>query len=129
MVLVNDSLNTIANIFAGSGVVISHTAIGTGSATISTTDTTLTNEVDRNQLFQPTNDILQLLTVQNNTVTAQSDFSSVEMSGVQLTEFGTFNNSVGGTGNMFNKENIGSIGFDGTIELQVINTFRFVSGT
>jgi len=124
MAVINDGLNSMAFLFGGSGAVITHTGIGTGSETITAGMTTLTNETDRNQLIQPTNDISQLLTVENNTVTAISNFSSVEMSGTVLSEFGTFNKNAGG--NMFNKEVIGSIAFDGDVELQTHNIFRFV---
>ena len=124
MTVITDGLNSIAFLFGGSGHVISYTAIGTGSETITDGMTTLTTEVDRNQLVQPTNDATQLLTVENNTVTAISNFTSVEMSGISLSEFGTFNNDT--TGNMFNKEVIGSVTFDGDIELQTHNTFRFI---
>ena len=124
MTVVTDGLNSIAYLFGGSGAVISHTAIGTGSTTITVGQTALDTETDRNQLVQPTDDISQLLTVQGNVVTAISNYTSVEMSGTDLAEFGCFNKAAGG--NMYNREVIGSVSFAGDVELQISNSFLFV---
>ena len=123
MTMVTTGLNAVASLFAKSGNTVQYTAIGAGSTTITVGDTTLNSEFDRNILIQPEQDLQDLLIVEGANVTAISNFSSVEMSGLTVREFGTFNTAISGT--MFNREVIGSVTFDGSIELQTHNTFRF----
>lgn len=65
-------------------------------------------------------------------VTFQGDFSSVQMSGITLTEFGLFDQAsgTGFPGSVWQREGFGSVAFDGTNELQIISTLQVLdSGT
>ena len=116
--ITTDGLNTMAALVGGSGAAPSHIAIGTGSATVSIGDTTLNTETDRNIIT--TTD----LSVSKN-VTFIANFTSVEVSGTNVQEFGVFNNAVADTGNLFNHEVIGSIAFEGDRELQIQTVYRY----
>ena len=52
-----------------------------------------------------------------------ADWNSVEMSGIALSEFGTFTESVSNTGSLWNREQFTAVTFDGTNDLQVQLTF------
>lgn len=92
-----------------------HIAIGTGSATVTSGATALTNESDRNLISE--------YSVIGPEVTYISDWSAGEISGTTLYEFGLFNSASGAS--MYQKEVIGSIVFNGARELQIqiSNTF------
>jgi len=93
-------------------------AIGSGSGVLAVTNTHLITEVDRNAIGSRNVSVV-------NKVTFTTDFSSVEMSGIKLMEFGIFGSSVAnGSVNMYNREGFGSLTFDGTNDLQVQVTFE-----
>jgi hypothetical protein len=118
MVVTNNGLSVIAGIIGNSGLAVpSHFAIGSGNTAASVNDTTLEHEYDRNSITSTD------LTIAKS-VTWIGDFSSTEVSGLALTEFGLLNSGAGG--NLFHREVIGSIQFDGDVELQLQTTFRFV---
>jgi len=117
MGITENGLRAIAAIIGGSGLnVPSHTAIGSGTTAESVNDTTLDKEFDRNPVSSVS------LSIPKN-VTWITDFDSVEISGLNFTEFGLFNSGTGG--NLFHREVTGSILFEGDRELQVQSTFRF----
>lgn len=101
---------------------IQYCAIGSGSGTFAATQTTLLNERDRN----PITGSPDFTTTRK--VAFQFDFNSVEMSGTRLFEFGFLGSHTGSTGSMWHIERIGSIIFDGTNELQVLNTIEVIRG-
>ena len=115
--IVNDGVAAIAGT-VGSSVVIrpSHHAIGTGSTTVLATDTALNAETDRNPLSS-----VDLSVSQN--ITFISDFSSTEISGTSVAEFGLFN--AASAGSLFHRESIETIAFSGDRELQIQSTIRF----
>ena len=103
-----------------SGLFIGHVGIGTGSAPILVTDTTLVNEIDRTSITGSPN----FDTARKVTFTA--DFSSSTMSGTDLTEFGFFDQAsgTGFPGSAWQREGFGSVVFDGTNELKVTGTIE-----
>ena len=115
--IVDDGTETIAGVIGKSTVSRpSYMAIGTGSSTVVSGDTALLTETDRNALT--TVDISTA-----NQATFVADFSSTEISGTDIYEFGLFNAS--SAGSMFLREVIGSIAFIGDRELQLQTTLRF----
>ena len=109
-------LDEMSKLCAGSRAIPGWIAIGTGSATVTAADTVLTTESDRNALSTVDSSA-------SKTVTYTADFSSVEISGTTLTEFGLFTLNSGGQ--LWHKEVIGSVEFDGTSELQIQITHQF----
>ena len=121
MGLVDTGIQTIAGVMGGSGVIPTHIAVGTGSDTITAGDTALLTETDRNSLSSVDTSVAK-------DVTYTADFSSTEISGTTLTEFGVFN--AASAGSMFTREVIAAIAFNGDTELQIQQTLRFAkSGT
>lgn len=91
--------------------------IGTGSTTSSINDLVLVNEVDK-QTFSSVN----LSGVR--TLTFQGDWNSIEMSGIQLAEWGIFSQSGATTGSTWSREAFTPVTFDGTNELQIEETWE-----
>lgn len=89
--------------------------IGSGSGTFNAVGS---------RLFDIHSTLTRIFTSTDNSVlrevTWTSDWSSVEMSGLTLSEFGT---AVSG-GNIWNHEIFGSVLFNGTQELQIQTTFQ-----
>ena len=96
----------------GSGTVPQWIAIGTGSATFAVGQTDLVTENQR-KIYASRDAGTQ------KKVGWVTDFDSLAMSGITLTEFGLFNNATTGSGDMFQRENLQEIVFDGTNELQI----------
>ena len=61
-------------------------------------------------------------------VSFQADFNSVEMSGLDFTEFGLFISGPINIGSAWAREAFGSVTFDGTNELQINYTTEFIPG-
>lgn len=116
-ILVDDGIETMAGVI-GSGIVLrpTHAAIGTGSDTLTAGDTALLTETDRNAFTS-----VDLTVAKDATFVA--DFSSTEISGTAMQEYGLFNAAAAGS--MFNREIISTITFEGDRELQLQTTFRF----
>lgn len=105
---------------------IKHIGIGTGSAAVVVTDVTLVTESNRTAITGSPN------FTENFKVGFQADFSSVQMSGTDLTEFGLFDvaSGTGFAGSAWQREGFGSVAFDGTNELQILSTLEILpSGT
>ena len=120
MVTLNSAKKDIAlNIGGGSQSYPNYYILGTGSGTILSSQTTL---------FTPTD--IQEVTAKDTSnaykVTFTGDWNSVEMSGIQLREFGlTGISGTGFTGSMWSKSSIpAAISFDGTNELRIEETLE-----
>jgi len=109
-------LESISNIIGASGTVPGFIGIGSGTTAAAIGDTALEYETDRNAV---TSTDITL----SKTTTWIADFSSTEISGLTFTEFGLFNSGAGG--DMFHRQVVGSIAFEGDRELQVQTTFKF----
>ena len=96
----------------GSGVVPQWIAIGTGSAAFVVGQSGLTTDNQR-KIYASRDAGAQ------KKVGWVVDFDSLAMSGITLTEFGLFNNSTTGSGDMFQRESMQDVVFDGTNELQL----------
>ena len=115
--ITNYAKNKIALFIAGSTTAYPlYFAIGSGSGTTSATDTSLVYPVD-GQAFTSTNGSIP------QKVSWQGDWSSNEMSGIQLREFGTKVES-GTTGSVWSKTNFPALTFDGTNELRIEETWE-----
>lgn len=109
--ITNTGRSGTAMILAGYGSIPTFCGIGSGSGVTTVSTTGLIYHVDRNaQTGSPDTSQLQI-------VTWTFDFSSTEMSGIGLKEFGLFNLASGGT--LWHKEGFASINFDGSNELQI----------
>ena len=91
--------------------------IGTGSTSASINDLVLDSEIDK-QTFSSVN----LSGVR--TLTFQGDWNSIEMSGIQLAEWGIFSFSGATTGSCWSREAFTPVTFDGTNELQIEETWE-----
>jgi len=102
------------------GKFIAHTAVGDGSGTALVTNTTLVSERNRTSITGSPD----FSTAQK--ATFQADFNSVQMSGINLTEFGLTDTTSGTSqaGSMWQREAFGSVVFDGSNELQVTTTLE-----
>jgi hypothetical protein len=101
----------------GGGSLPAFIAIGIGSSTVTSGNTALLTEIDRNTIttYDPS---------VSKEITYITDFSSTELSGILLKEFGLFDLSSGGI--LFQREVIGSVQFDGSLELQIQMTHKYV---
>lgn len=97
---------------------INYFLIGTGSSTVTVSDTTLQTAIDR-----------QLITAVTfpaaKQIIWQGDWNSVEMSGIQLQEFGMIKSGTGLTGSIWSRALTDIITFDGTNELRIEETWDF----
>lgn len=118
MGIVTNALNILPALMSGSYDFFPGSAfigIGTGSATFISGALALITEVDRNPI-----DTSDLSTTEEVTYTA--NWTPIEISGLVITEHGTF--QLGSA--MLNREQLtGSLVFDGESELQVQQTFKF----
>lgn len=101
---------------------IQHIGIGTGSAEVLVTDTTLVNEVNRTSITGSPD------FSENFKVGFQGDFSATQMSGLNLTEISLTDTAsgTGFTGSVWQREGFGSVNFDGTNELQVLSVLEVI---
>jgi len=123
MVFTNVGKSGLALLMARSGALPAFCAIGSGSGAESATIGSLFAEV----LSTPR----KTYTGSPDTTTAQQvtwtfDFSSVTMSGINLQEFGIAVGSVVGSQDLWNREGIIPIQFDGNQELTIDITFKVV---
>jgi len=99
---------------------IQHIGIGSGSGTVLVTNTTLVHEVNRTPITGSPD------FTEDRKVGFQADFNSVQMSGLDLTEFGLFHigSATGFAGSTWQREAFNPVEFDGTNELQVFATVQ-----
>lgn len=97
---------------------ISNIGIGDGSGTGLVTNTTLVNERLRTNITGSPDFST------SRKVVFQGDFNSVQMSGINLSEFGLFTSGAAGIGSTWQRESFGSIVFDGTNELQITSALE-----
>ena len=102
------------------GKYVNYIGIGDGSGTALVSDVSLVNEINRTEITGSPS------FTQARKVTFQADFNSVQMSGLNLTEFGLFDtgSSTGFTGSLWQREGFAAESFDGTNELQIISTIE-----
>jgi len=113
MVINNYTKQQVSYALAGQGFTApAYFMLGSGSGTALATQTTLIAAVDR-QAITSTNSGTAFKT------TWQGDWTSIEMSGIQLTEFGLIISGGGLTGSLYSRASIPSLTFDGTNELQI----------
>jgi hypothetical protein len=91
--------------------------IGTGSGTASVNNLVLVTEADKQDFSLVNLSGARVLTF-------QGDWNSVEMSGIQLSEWGIFSQSAATTGSTWSREAFTPITFDGTNELQIEETWE-----
>ena len=91
--------------------------IGSGSGIVVNTQTSLISPTDR-QLVTSTDILTSYKTKW------QGDWSSVEVSGLQLKEFGVCGSSSTTTGSMWSRVTFPAITFDGTNELRIEETWE-----
>ena len=117
MVITNLGKNKIALFVGGSTTTPpAYFAIGSGSGTAAVTDTALIHAVD-GQAFTSTD------VDTSQKVTWQGDWSSNEMSGIQLREFGV-KVEAGTTGSVWSRTAFPALTFDGTNELRIEETIE-----
>ena len=85
--------------------------IGSGSGTSSTSDTSLVYAVDRQE-------VTSVAYPNTQKVKWQGDWNSVEMSGIQLRQFGIITSGAGVTGSVWSTVSLPALTFDGTVELR-----------
>ena len=111
-------LQTMATLLGSNVNKPSYTAIGAGSTAFDVSDNSLVSEGDRNT-FTSTD------FATSKEITYVTDFSSVELSGLTVSEHSVWNDSGLNIGSMFNREVLaGSLVFVGDRELQIQTTFR-----
>lgn len=91
--------------------------IGSGSGAALSSDTELVHAVDRQEFTATSFPSLQRLT-------NQGDWNSVEMSGIQLRQFGETVSGTGTTGSMWSIVSLPALTFDGTNELRIEETWE-----
>jgi hypothetical protein len=118
MVITNYSKNQIGLILGGSATNIpEYFLIGSGSGTASITDTTLVYPVDRQEITTTTYP-------ESQKVAYQGDWNAIQMSGIQLRQFGLLTSGAGLTGSMWSKESLAALTFDGTNALRITETWE-----
>ena len=121
MAITDIGLNTIRSLIGSPQPTIpTDMAIGSGTTAFDAGDSQLEKENDRVNLTS-----YDIST--NKVVTYIADFNSTSISGLDVSEFGLFNDPTADTGSIFNRQVITPLTFEGDRELQVQVTFR-VSG-
>jgi len=103
-----------ALLMVGSATIPQYCAIGSGSGAAVATLGSLVAEVLSARKIWSSRDISTA-----NQVAFQFDYGASEISGVTLTEFGIGGSIAKGTNDLWNREAMGSVAFDGTSELQI----------
>lgn len=105
------------------GMFIGRVAIGDGIPNASVLDSELDSETLRVDITG-TPDFSEA-----RKVTFQADFNSVQMSGLQLNEFGLFGSGLpANVGSIWLREQIPPVDFDGTNELQLTTSLEVLTG-
>lgn len=95
----------------------SYMMIGSGSGTFSASQSSLIAPRDRQGITSTTYPT-------STSLTWQGDWSSVEISGTQLREFGMTGSGTGTNGSMWSRTTCQAITFDGTNELRIEETWE-----
>ena len=106
----------LALLMADGSAVPRYCGTGTGSGTALNTNNDLVAEAGSRADYSDRDATIQ------KQVTWTYDFNSIQMSGLDLTEFGQYSGSL--TGSVFMRESFPAIEFDGTNELQVQITLK-----
>jgi len=113
MVITNYARNQISLFCGGSNTNYpDYFIIGSGSGTAFASDTSLEYAVDRQAVTSVSYPASQK-------VKWQGDWNSVEMSGIQLKQFGVITSGAGVTGSIWSKTSLPALTFDGTNELRI----------
>lgn len=113
MVVTNFAKNQLSLIIGGSYIgSVAQMLIGTGSSTVSTSDTSLVTAADRQNATSIT-------FPSTRKVSWQFDWNSLEMSGLTLQEFGLITSGGALTGSIWTRDVIPGLEFDGTNELRI----------
>ena len=92
-------------------------ALGSGSGAVTAANVILVAETDRNA-FTSTS------FATSKKFNFMADFSSTELSGLNLREFGVTHSGAAATGSMWQREGFTAVAFDGTNELKVDITWE-----
>lgn len=118
MTVTNYTKNRVTLLLGGSiAEEPSNMAIGVGSSIVSPTNETLVSGTDT----QPYTNTSYPNT---NKIKWQFDWNSIEMSGIQLSEFGMMQSGTSATGSVWSRSVIPSLTFDGTNELRIEETWE-----
>ena len=118
MVVTNYARNQISLFVGGSATnFVDYFIIGSGSGTASASDTALAAASDRQAVTSVSYPL-------NQKVKLQGDWNSVEMSGIQLRQFGVITSGTGITGSVWSKTSLPALTFDGTNELRIEETWE-----
>lgn len=104
------------SIISGAGIPY-QCGIGSGSGTAQSSDVRLYNEESRHaftEVSYPSAQKIQFIT----------DWNSVEMSGLNLSEFGIFKSGTALTGSLWSRSSLPNVGFEGTTELRIQETWE-----
>ena len=115
MVLTDEAKSKMALLLYGSGVIPQYCGIGIGSGEVATSNIALITKTGTRALYS-TGD-----TSTPKEITWTFDFNSVNMSGVNLTEYGIFEQVA--TGSTWSREGFDGIQFDGANELQIQTSY------
>lgn len=118
MVVLNQAKNAILKLIIGSDTIYpQYFLLGTGSSTLSASNTELVDAQDR-QLFTETT------YPTSQKVKWQGDWNAVEISGLTLQEFGVIPSGTGVTGSIWSRVVVPSVTFDGSNELRIEETME-----
>lgn len=118
MVVLNYAKNEVGLILGGSASIVpTYFLIGSGSGTVTASQTELIAPTDRQLNTQVTFPATQK-------ITWQGDWNSVEMSGTNLREFGVIPSGAALTGSIWSRIGFNAITFDGTNELRIEETWE-----
>ena len=118
MVVTNYARNQISLFVGGSATnFVDYFIIGSGSGTASASDTALAAASDRQTVTSVSYPL-------NQKVKLQGDWNSVEMSGIQLQQFGVITSGTGVIGSVWSKTSLPALTFDGTNELRIEETWE-----
>lgn len=107
-----------ALLIAGSTTTVpTYFMIGSGSGAVLASQTTLVGAVDRQAVTSTDAST-------NYKVKYTGDWNSIEMSGIDLREFGVIPSGATTTGSMWSRTGLPSINFDGTNELRIEETWE-----
>jgi hypothetical protein len=116
MTITNTGKDYISKIIAGSGTIPNYCAVGSGSGTATASSSGLLSEFDRNTITS-----IDYTTTRK--ITYSTDFSSVEMSGLNLREISI--NHLSSGGQAFSVDRFQAVEFDGSNEAQIEVTWEF----